>query len=57
MEISFDIKDWRKMLDAANEAVIQFAAKVFFIVRRLNRQYLIGLHRYDFVIILLEIIS
>lgn len=36
---------------------IQFAAKVFFIVRRLNRQYLIGLHRYDFVIILLEIIS
>lgn len=36
---------------------IQFAAKVFFIVRLLNRQYLIGLQRYDFVIILLEIIS
>lgn len=57
MEISFDIKDWRKMLDAAHEAVIQFVGKVFIIVRRLNRQYLIGLHRYDFVIILLEIIS
>ena len=57
MEISFDIKDWRKMLDAAHEAVIQFAAKVFIIVGRLNRQYLIGLHRYDFVIILFEIIS
>jgi hypothetical protein len=57
MEISFDTKGWRKMLDAAHEAVIQFAAKVFIIVRRLNRQYLIGLQRYDFVIILLEIIS
>lgn len=57
MEISFDIKGWRKMLDAAHEAIIQFVAKVFIIVRLLNRQYLIGLHRYDFVIILLEIIS
>lgn len=57
MEISFDIKDWRKMLDAAHQAVIQFVGKVFIIVRRLNRQYLIGLHRCDFVIILLEIIS
>lgn len=57
MEISFDIKDWRKVLDAAHEAVIQFVGKVFIIVRRLNRQYLIGLQRYDFVIILLEIIS
>lgn len=36
---------------------IQFVGKVFIIVRRLNRQYLIGLQRYDFVIILLEIIS
>lgn len=28
MEISFDIKGWRKMLDTAHEAIIQFVGKV-----------------------------
>lgn len=42
MEISFDIKCGRKMLDAAHEADIQFAAEVFIVIGWLNRQYLIG---------------